>query len=88
MKSGDSFRVSSLSSCKLWSRNSAVRHGSKCSYLLGHPTSPTAIDFFRSSRGQDTGQTVCGGSGPVAEWPQKNVKLSEHMAGPAQGYKP
>lgn len=44
--------------------------------------------FFRSSRGQNTGQTVCGGSGPVAEWPQKNAKLSENMAGPAQGYKP
>lgn len=44
-KSEDSFWESSLS-CKLWSQNSAVRHGSNCFYLLGHPTSPTAIDYL------------------------------------------
>lgn len=49
---------------------------------------PHSHRFFRSSRGQNTRQTVCGDSGPVAEWPQKNAKLSEHTAGPAQGYKP
>lgn len=49
---------------------------------------PHSHRLFRSSRGQNTGQTVCGGSGPVAEWPEKNAKLSEYMAGLAQGYKP